>query len=328
MIEPVKLVSPLASDNYGVFAETKRMREEQDTAGLEALARKLRETRDSLENGYWFLSTFYDAAVRVPKDPDGEKQAMEFYEKWAKDRPQGVTAQVCLASALVRQAWNARGSGWANTVTEEGWRLMAERLARAKEVLDRANTLEEKCPGWYAVAQSVALGQGWDRDKYMSMVDEAIGKEPTYGQYYTNACYWLLPRWHGEEGDFEKWIASKADAQPPEKRDVQYARLVWAADRMAVRGEVVFGPGRLDWARAKRGFEQWIRETPHYDLPLRFEFTRLALLADDREAARAQFDVTGGKYYAPAWNGKVDVFEAARLYAYSGGPNPLRAASE
>lgn len=324
-VETVKMISPLGSDNYGVYTETKRMLDEQDTGALEALAKNLRETRDSLDNGQWFLTTFYDAAVRVPKEPDAEKQAMEFYEKWAKDRPQSITAQVCLALALVRHAWNARGTGWANTVTEDGWRLMRERLARAAEVLEQAKTLEEKCPGWYSAAQVVALGQGWDREKYLAMVDEAIDKEPTFAKYYTQTCYWMLPRWYGKEGDFEKWIAQKADTQSAEKRDMQYARLVWAADRMGVTSEIVFGPGRLDWARAKRGFEQWIKETPDYNLPLRFEFIRLALLADDRETAKGQFDVTGGKYYPPAWNGQQEMFEAARAYAYSGGPNPLSA---
>ncbi len=124
--------------------------------------------------------------------------------------------------------------------------------------------------------------------------------------------------WRGRE--FEAWIAKLADKSPEAGRDRQYAFLVWMADRMVVKGEIVFGKERLDWDRTRRGFQQWIASEPD-NLMVRFQFTRLALLAEDRETAREQFDYTGGRYFPSMWT--LESFEAARKFAYDGAPNPL-----
>lgn len=318
-LEEITVPTPAVARLEQVKKETYRLRGTQDMAGLEKLAVELRASRESLDGGTWLLTHFYNCAVEVP-DKDAEP-AMEFYRRWATEHPESITAQICLAEALKSYAWNARGSGWADSVTEEGWRLMKERLAEAWDVLQRAQKLAEKCPAWYSAAQGVALGQGWERDRYMQMVDEAIAKEPTYGNYYTRTCYWLLPRWYGEEGDFEKWIAEKANTYPEDKRDWQYARFVWMADLIGKKSEMVFEPGRLDWDRTKKGFEDWLATMPD-NLAVRSEFTRLAVLADDPDTAREQFELTGPKFCEPYW-GSAETFEKARLFAYEDGENPF-----
>lgn len=318
-LQEINTPTPAAERLEQVKKETHRLRNAEDMAGLEKLAADLRASRESLDGGTWLLTHFYNCAAQVP---DGNPEAaMDFYRRWATEHPDSITAQICLADALTSYAWHARGSGWADSVTAEGWRLMKERLAEAWEVLERARKLPEKCPGWYAAAQGVALGQGWDRDRYFKMVDEAIEREPTFGNYYTRTCYWLLPRWYGEIGDFENWIAKKADAYSEEKRDWQYARYVWMADLIGKNSEMVFAPGRLDWARTKKGFEDWLATMPD-NLAVRTEFTRLAVLANDRKTAREQFELTGPKFCVPYWY-DTETFEQARRFAYEGGKNPL-----
>lgn len=321
--EPVEVPTKACARQNEVIAKTRSLLAAKDTAGLEALAGELRTSREQLDGGTWLLSLFYEHAVDVPTEYEPGTRAVAFYEKWARDRPQSITAQVCLVYALARYAWNARGNGYADTVSEARWRHFNERLARARKVLDRAGELPEKCPGLYTAAQRVALGQGWDRVDYRRLVGDAIAFEPTFGQIYTNTCYWLLPRWYGEPGDFEQWIADEANTYPPEERDLQYARFVWMADRMRVSSEMVFAPDRLDWARTKRGFAKWLERMPD-NLMVRFEFTALALLANDRKTAAEQFRATGGKYYPARWN--EERFEAARRFAFAKGPNPLRPA--
>jgi membrane protease YdiL (CAAX protease family) len=324
--EELTTPSPAVTREKEILNETARLREAADFSGLDALATELRQSRESFLNGTWLLTSFYGEAVKVPrKDPAGANRAIAFYERWATEKPESITAQLCLADAYVDYAWAARGSGWGNTVTDEGWRLMAERLEKAWDVLQKASRLEEKCPHWFAVAQTVALGEAWERERYMKMVNEAIQREPSFGDYYNNACYWLLPRWHGEEGDFEKWIAEQADAHPD--KDKHYARLVWQADSLGMPDELVFADDRLDWERAKRGFIVWLEEAPD-SIALRFELTRLAVLADDPATAREQFEITGGKYWPGYWQGKAAVFEQARRFAFESGPNPLRQVAE
>lgn len=319
--EEILSPTPAYARNQEVIAETRRLVQAEDTAGLEALADELRRSRARLDGGTWMLSSFYKTACSLPSDPEQTGRVMDFFRRWARERPDSVTAQVCLAAALTNHAWQARGGGWADSVTDEGWRLFANRLDEALAVLERAATLEEKCPAWTEVAQRVALGQGWDRDRYLEMVNTAIRQEPTYGRYYTNTAYWMTPRWNGEPGDLEQWIAQTADLQPEADRDRHYAFLVWMADRMPVGGEIVFAPDRLDWDRTQRGLARWAEEEPE-NLMVSFQWLRLALLADDREAARRQFDRIGGKYFPDMWN-DAEEFESARLFAYADGPNPF-----
>jgi membrane protease YdiL (CAAX protease family) len=290
--------------------------------GLEALAQELRSSRETLDGGTWLLSSFYDAAVLVPRgDVAAAREAMDFYTEWARVHPTNITAQVCLAYAYTHYAWNARGSGYSNTVSEEGWRLFSERLETAWEVLEAAEKLPQKCPGWVSVAQRVGLGQNWDRARYFKMVDEAVRQEPTFGSFYTKACYWLLPRWHGETGDFESWLAQLADGRPGKEGDLYYAHLVWMADRVGFREEIVFDQDRLDWVRTKRGFQAWLEEKPD-NLMVRFEFLSLAMVANDLATARQQLDFLGGKYWPDMWENEEE-YEKVRRAAYFGEANPL-----
>ncbi len=322
---PVAEVVKIPSPAYGRALEesrlTKKLLQERDTVALEAQAARLRASRETLDGGTSFISRFYDAII-IPDEEPAQAEAIAFFEKWAQASPKSITAQVALAYAYTRCAWNARGSGWGSTVTDKGWKLFEARLDQSRRILELAQGLEEKCPGRAYVAQTVALGQGWNHEEYMELVDGAMADEPTFGEYTTKACYWLLPRWYGEEGAFESWIASRADAFPAGEADRQYARMVWMADRMPVSDEIIFAPGRLDWARTQRGFTQWLEEMPD-NLMVRLEYIHLALLANDRTTVRQQFEITGPKIFPAMWNNEE--FNQAWSFAFADGPNPLLA---
>lgn len=324
-LEEIEIPTPAYQRYLEVADETKRLLKVGDTAGMEAMARQLRESKEALDGGTWMLSHFYANAVSVPrKVPAEEEKAMAFYRDWSAKSPNSITAQICLAQALSSYAWNARGSGYTGTVTDDGWKLFRERLEESWQVLQAARNLEETCPAWYSAAQTVALGQGWDHDRYFQMVDEALAKEPTYFKYHASVCYYLFPRWHGEPGDLEKWIETQANRYAEGENDRQYARLVWMLDTLGFEEEIVFGPGRLDWERTRKGFDFWLKEKPD-NLMLQFEFLRLALLAEDRETARQQFESTKGKYWPNLWGENKEMFKSAREFAYGNGKNPLRA---
>ena len=51
------------------------------------------------------------------------------YRRWEAAFPESPIRPVAEPSAWIDYAWQARGSGWARTVTDEGWQRFAERLA-------------------------------------------------------------------------------------------------------------------------------------------------------------------------------------------------------
>jgi len=60
------------------------------------------------------------------------------------------------------------------TVTPEGGRKFEERLAKAHEVLNDARKLPEKDPMFWDAALRVALGQGWSKPDYDTLLAEAV----------------------------------------------------------------------------------------------------------------------------------------------------------
>lgn len=312
--------------NVAVQEQAKAFKAARDTKGLTELAAKYRASRERFANNLWYLESIYEIFTELPDDPEAAAQEVEFLKKWSEDEPQNITAQVCYAEALTSYAWQARGGGWSDSVGKGQWQLFGDRLAQAQEVIVRAGQLDEKCPHLFAVQQVVMLGLGLEAEHYIPLLDAAVNAEPTYGTYYTNAYRWMLPRWYGEKGDYERWLTSKADAAPEAERDLQYARLVWLAKNVGARKELVFAPGRLDWERTKRGFTELIAADPS-NFYVYVAYLQLALSADDRETAKAMFDVIGGRYDPNWWKNTPAIFEAARRYAYEGGPNPYQAAN-
>ena len=99
-------------------------------------------------------------------------------------KPSSVTARIALAGAYANYAWEARGSDYADTVTKNGWKLFAQPIDKAKEILEEASTLKAKCPHWYVVMQRVALAESWDLARATALLDQAVAFEPDYYYYY------------------------------------------------------------------------------------------------------------------------------------------------
>ena len=124
---------------------------------LEALAAQLRTERGRFGNGSWKIVQFYESLGCRSDEPESMWQLhARIHENWDTAKPRSITAHVAHADFLNEYAWHARGSGFANTVTKEGWRLFSERLAKAKELLDKSADFEPKCPVWWRVRMTVA----------------------------------------------------------------------------------------------------------------------------------------------------------------------------
>src|SRR5262245_43970923 len=52
---------------------------------------------------------------------------------WCEARKDSALARLVRGTHYMHWAWEARGSGWANSVSEDGWKLFRERLGLAKK---------------------------------------------------------------------------------------------------------------------------------------------------------------------------------------------------
>ncbi len=294
-----------------------------DYAQLEKTADDLRKTKARFPEGVWKLPSFYDGITPKPlgaRPPDW-KGWFDKLDAWKAAFPDSPTQPVARAEALINYAWDARGGGYANTVTSEGWKLLAERLAQARGVLEEAAKLPVRDPHWYCAMQSVALGESWDHDRYEALFDQAVAAEPTYYHYYFSRTSAELPRWGGGPDSWIDFAEEAARKYDPKEGLSIYTRVFWSHQGSVGGG---FKNPRIDWKKVRQGFRDIEKQYPDSNWNLN-NFCHFACLAGDRETARELFARLGDAVSLPTW-GSRPAFEGWRSWAQPGhDPAQLRA---
>lgn len=214
---------------------------------LETFLQELSKPRMRLEAGEQLESSEQESET-------GYKQREELLRKWQTDRPDSRILATIMGGFYLSYAWQARGHGYANTVSEDGWDKFRERLKTAARLLngpvdDQTDTLTLKHK------MALLTADRFDRkaaDK-IALVAARRGPEgnPVLQGYFAS----LLPRWHGDSGD----LASACDWLKKEtgKDDAYY---VMADLALQYEGsERVFasrGPVVVDWKRALNSYLQ------------------------------------------------------------------------
>jgi hypothetical protein len=302
-LRPVK--DPVAEEIYKANLETRQSFNNRRFDELESKAAKLRASKETFRNGSWKIAQFYEALACNDDEPESMWQLHDrIYHEWTAAKPTSVTARVAYARFLADYAWQARGSGYANTVSKEGWRLFGDRLAAARKVLMDSRALKENDPCWPMRMLTVALGQNWDRPSYDALMAEAHASEPKFWGYDMSRAYSLLPRWHGEPGDWEAF-AEKTAARPDGLGVELYARIV-----IRQRGfyDNVFRETKASWPKTKEGLKVLTEKYPD-SLGTLSEAALLAAHAQDQPAAKEWFAKIGDRYLP-------DVFEKPERFVH------------
>jgi hypothetical protein len=259
---------------------------------LDELARELVDKKESYWN-VWKIEQLVDnLGARQLRDAGEEsseayEQQLKELRSWLKANPDSSCARCSLAECYVAYAWFARGSGYADTVSDEGWKFMRERLAKAEAVLTEDKDIWKKTPSAFSTYSTIALGTGLEKDRYMKLVDECHHLWPDFNGFDRAACYFLLPRWYGEPGEWEQFAASRADQIGGAAGDAYYAKL--ASQNLRVSGNIFRENSGLSWPRIKNGFKKIFADYPS-SMNARIAYIKFAQAAADMEALKTTFD--------------------------------------
>jgi hypothetical protein len=110
------------------------------------------------------------------------------------------------ASALkaeyhIKKAWESRGTGWANTVTPEGWKGMKEHLDIAEAVLRKGWSLDQKDVQIPIKMITICMGQGLPREEMEKWFDRAMEIDPGSSDAAYAKLSFLEPKWQGSAED-------------------------------------------------------------------------------------------------------------------------------
>lgn len=286
-----------------------------DYERLEELAASWRHPLARNADGLAKLGSFYEGCEPLRVTEASAREFSARLEAWRAARPGAIEPWIAAASLEVALGWLARGSGFAHTVTEEGWKLLRERLDRAEGFLMEARKTGGMCPHWFVVMQRVALGQGWERARYEMLFNEAVAYEPAYEALYMLKAYWLLPRWYGGLGEWERFTSEVARTRDP----ALAARIPWSLAGVHTN---IFRETGVDWQFVRAGFEQLLAATPD-SARNRSAFALFAGMAEDRATCGRELAALGDRVDMDLWVSWANVEFAKAWSAGGDAPAPV-----
>jgi hypothetical protein len=201
--------------------------------------------------------------------------------------------------ALTRYAWDARGGGWAETVTPEGWRGFQERLRLARAALTEAWELDNTNSLAAASMITVCMGEGADRQEMERWFKRALDADPGNFNACSRKLTFLEPKWGGSAEDMlafgRELLRTSTDP-----RSVRLATVLvdvhWNLAASVGGGDApepaYFAEFPEAWEDVRQAYEAYLKQAPGS----RYHRTRYAVIAAWAQrwaVADAQFDQLG-----------------------------------
>jgi hypothetical protein len=282
---------------------------------LERRAHEARTEKSRFSGGVWKLYDFHTALSAPIIGEQATDEDRKFHiatlKEWESAKPESVTARVALAETYINYADHARGQGYANTVSETGWKLHSEGNALAASTRVEAARLKEKCPFWYEVMQHVALGQGWDKSSERELFEQAVAFEPGYYHFYREYAYYLLPKWYGRPGEAEAFAEDVSKrVGGPDGKFIYFeiaSMITCQCDSNDSHME------NLSWPTIKEGYAA-LGQLYGLSTLKTNRFAHMAYEAGDQAAAREAFATIGDDWDHQVWRSSAN-FERAKVWA-------------
>jgi len=194
-----------------------------------------------------------------------------------------------LAQAYVRygQAWSARGSGTANTVSPEGWQIFYQKLAEANALLDSASVQVRDGGTWYLLKLRIAYLDPKLSATRLPLIDKAASRWPDCASIYQAPMNQARPIWGG---NFELVDAVARFAMQRSQKKLGATFYAVAYLGIVGRDNITLKDTRVDWPLMKQAFRD--TDAHHYGhRRLRKTYAEFACQMRDRNEALRLFTI-------------------------------------
>jgi hypothetical protein len=301
-MRPVVVEDQCVTISRGIKAEAIGLLWQRKYQALDAMAARLQRDNIAFPNGDSTICFFYEGVSDLPKDyTDAQwEQRIQALRDWFEADAESMPARVALATGLYNYSWKARGNGYADTVTQDGWRQFGERLDEARRILVAAERLGPDSPVYYSTRLRIAFMDGSSRDECEHLFEQCITAFPGHTRFYLTKANFLLPRWLGAPGEWEAFAAASANHVGGEAGDMLYAQIVWSMHDKRIFGNI-FRESTIEWPRLQRGFEALCRRYPESVSALS-EYCYLAGFSDEgRSLTRRLLQQLGNRVDLSVW---------------------------
>jgi hypothetical protein len=228
--------------------------------------------------------------------------------RWRAYNPKSPGAALLEAVYWRKLAWQARGGGYASSVTPEGWRLFRQRLERAKQTLSAAESYAASNPLWYEEYLDVSIGLGAPVEYQLAYYDRGIKAFPQYFPLHFPMIRALQPKWGGSYELIAGFIEAVVNRSPTAESAQLYTRLWWYVGQISPDDLSLFSDMGASWARMKDGFESLHARYPQSVWTLS-NYASFACRAGDMRTYIRLKNELGAKVYKKAFpsNASIDV---------------------
>ncbi|MFJ2777540.1 hypothetical protein [Kitasatospora sp. NPDC087315] len=174
------------------------------------------------ESGDWrpaaaYLAGGANADARVRRMRPLSQLAAEddtWLRAWREERPEDPTAALLHADALVLLAWNIRTGSAARQVSAEQFAGFHRVLREAEEASAEAAALAPDDPNPWATQLSIAMGLGWDHDRFGALWSEIVKRDPYHWAAHNRALQYWCAKWRGSHELMHGFIDEAVAAAP------------------------------------------------------------------------------------------------------------------
>ncbi len=108
-------------------------------------------------------------------------------------------SHMILGKYAIKRAWDARGNGYANTVTAEGWAIFHKEISKARVHFTKAHALHPEFPeaATLMIVVSMADSETFGKKESRFWFDRAVRAHFDYIPAYNKLLYSMMPRWRG-----------------------------------------------------------------------------------------------------------------------------------
>ena len=269
-------------------------------ADLEKLFDDWQNPTERLADGRWKLAIFEKALrAEFERSTDWDRLYAHIQE-WQLAFPKSRPATLTEAIYWRTYAWDARGTGYSNSVTQDGWQFFRQRLEKAQAVLLESKTYTSTSPLWARMFLATAGDLNWPKQKLLDTFRELAKSQSNFDQLYLTVVGTLVPKWGGNWQLVDNFVREAAGMTQEFDGYSMYARLYWQVYLWEGSQTDLFRGTRAMWPDMKKGFEDQMRAYPHSAYNLN-TFAAAACMAGDKEEFQSlRFRI--GKFVIPdAW---------------------------
>jgi hypothetical protein len=234
---------------------------QEEFSQLEKIAQQDRAEKGRLLGAVWKLYAFYEGAAtpvtgKTRTNADYGLQISKM-KKWVAAYPDSTTAHLALAYGYLHFASFARGTEYADKLSDSQWGDYKRCTAQAKKILLEASSLKEQDPSWYYGMLMVAHNEGWDKVRFRELFDQAVAFEPNFYHYYRAYANYIMPQWYGEPGELMEFAEEVSGKLPEPNSSMTYFQIM--SSFACYCQEAMKELPKIDYPKYRQGYKNLTR---------------------------------------------------------------------